>query len=565
MTSVAGILRTVYPQSDIKRVGYRNKPFYGRVKKRTDMSGDYTAVAMRYASQLGASNDFATAQASKSGNAYAKFQVTAFEDYALGGITTKTLRMAKDKGSIVDGLKEEMEGLSYVASWRLAASLYKNGGGAIGVVGSGATGTAITLATPNDIVFFQKGQKLDGATTDGTTGSVISGGVIAVISAINRDSGIITATGGNWDAATGINGITTGNYLFSRGDFGLKLKGLDAWLPATAGGTLFGVNRDVDSSLSGNRVTAQANIEETLLWMMERTFRDGGLIDDVYLHPTDYRALTVELGSKKTYTTTTGKAFDADVGFSGIEIQGIGSKATVYPDPYCPKGVAYGLQMDTWTLWSAGDAVGVLNDDGNKMLRDATTDSIEIRMGGYSSLACDAPWMNCRATLPVTALAAPAGEGGPQLAHPLRSVRFRKETAMSSTTQRTIKGKVREETHISFMFKPNGSSAIDNTVTKGAGSKHVTVTRNNVGVFDLKVQGTYGQFMGGDVALFRASTTAGHSFQFAGLPIDNSTYQLVTLVYQVNAAGTFAPADLAADADTWVSVTLKFRNSSGTP
>jgi hypothetical protein len=402
--SLVGLLKTTYPQKDIKRVGYKNHPFYAMVKKNTGLAGEPMAISIRYASQSGASSLFSAAQANKRPNKYTAWQVRSHDEYAIGGITTKAIRLARgDKGAIVDALKEEMAGLAYIASLRMAYGLYKNGGGAIAQVGSGEGTPTLTLAEPNDIVFFQVGMALDGSTDDGTTGSVITGGVGAVITAVNRDDGTITTTGGvDWDSATAITGIVAGDYLFPKGDFGIRLKGLDAWLPATAptgGDSFYGVDRSVESNLSGNRVTAQATIQETLLWGMERTFREGGQVDTIFMHPSDYRALIVSLGSQVVYNSKSASDM-ADVGFKGVEIVGIGTSATVHPDPMCPKGYAFGLQLDTWTLWSAGDTIGVLNDDGNKMLRDGSSDSIEIRMGGYPALVCDAPWCNFRAALP---------------------------------------------------------------------------------------------------------------------------------------------------------------------
>ena len=50
--------------------------------------------------------------------------------------------------------------------------------------------------------------------------------------------------------------------------------------------------------------------------------------------------------------------------------------------------------MDTWALYSMGDAIQVLSHDGQRMLRQNGYDGVEIRMGGYYQMGCRAPGYN---------------------------------------------------------------------------------------------------------------------------------------------------------------------------
>lgn len=402
-TSLAGILKQLYPYTKVKEVGYKNRPLLGMLKKRTDFSGESIFVPVRYSHQLGRSATFATAYANQSPNAYKKFSITLADDFAVGGIDGKAIRLARDAGAIKDGLKSEIDGLMFGLYNSLCHSLYGNGGGAIGrVSAAGAAATTLTLATPRDVVNFYVGMLLDGGTTDGMSGSVIAGGAAAKITAIDRDTSTITSNGANWNAATGINGLAATNYLFARGDFGLKVKGLSAWIPSTApagGDSHFGVDRSVDSNLGGLRVSAESTIFESILSGLERVFLEGGAPDVIMTNPSDYRALAASIEGQKTFSAKPSPDV-AGLGFKGFEIAGPGGAATVHADPYCPKGTAFALQLDTWTLWSAGEAVGYLDDDGNKMLRGASTNAVEVRLGGYQQLVCDAPWFNVRVALP---------------------------------------------------------------------------------------------------------------------------------------------------------------------
>ena len=50
--------------------------------------------------------------------------------------------------------------------------------------------------------------------------------------------------------------------------------------------------------------------------------------------------------------------------------------------------------MKSWKLYSLKEPVRILDLDGNKVLREATADAVELRVGGYFQLGCDAPGHN---------------------------------------------------------------------------------------------------------------------------------------------------------------------------
>jgi hypothetical protein len=57
------------------------------------------------------------------------------------------------------------------------------------------------------------------------------------------------------------------------------------------------------------------------------------------------------------------------------------------------------LQMDVWKLYSLGAAPKLLNQDGNRVLRQSDEDGVEIRTGYYAQLGCRAPGFNIRLKL----------------------------------------------------------------------------------------------------------------------------------------------------------------------
>lgn len=403
-TTIANILKEQWDPNTLREVFYDNCPLFALVKKKDNLTGEGISKVLRYASHAGGSATFSRAQANKNPNRYAKFQLTRAKDYVLGSIESEAIRASKGKeSSLVDAVEAEMAGMTSHHRVSVCGSLYRNGGGAIGVIdSSGAAATTITLATPDDVIFFEVGMQIDGATTDGTSGAVITGGAASVIAAIDRETGALTNdASANWSAGTGINGIAAGNYLFRGGDFGAKVKGLDAWLPSSAPGstTFFGVNRSLDTTrLGGIRVSAQNNIQETLLKGMALAFREGGKVDHIFLNPEDHRLLVLALDNKVQYVDV--KTDSPNVGFKGIQITGASGSAKVIADPFCPRSVAYGLQLDTWTYHHMGEIGSLLDEDGNMYLREGSADAIEIRMVTFSQLGTDAPGYNFRAALP---------------------------------------------------------------------------------------------------------------------------------------------------------------------
>jgi hypothetical protein len=402
VSNVAEILNRLVEPGDQKTL-YEKAPLMGMMPKDTGFKGRSILMPLRYSPEPGGSAVYARARANKNPSKYKEFEVTRRKDYALGSLTTELYRAAKGGGeaAIVDALTSVINGLKNTAKRSLVVSLYRNGGGARGRVASGQGSSTITLLTPDDIVNFEVGMQLDGATTDGTSGSVITGGASSVIVSIDRDAGTITNSAVNWNNAAAIDGIAANNYLFRGGDFGATIIGLDGWIPSTVTSTAFyGVDRTADSErLGGCRLsTTPATVEATLLDLLKRVYRAGGAPDHAFLHPEKFNKLVKELGSKRTYTDA--RSSDASIGYRGLVVEGQGGQCKVFSDPNCQRDTLWALTMDTWKFRTLGEPMGILDEDGKMMLRESDDDALELRLATYGAVTCDAPAYNGRATLP---------------------------------------------------------------------------------------------------------------------------------------------------------------------
>ena len=399
-TSFAAALKTLWPQKRIAEIMYRNQPFLAAVPKDNNFGGANRVVAARYATPGSAShtasNPF-TAGGAAVGK-YAKWTVTRSSDFGSASLTGEVIKASQgDQNALISALDSEMKGLMHTLSRRLGIKLFRNYGGSMGQInasyaGSGAT--TITLATVADVVNFQVGYQLQAQTTDGTSAGTLRAAT-ATITGLDRTAGTLTVS------FSGGTDFAANDYLFQKGDIGLSFYGLGSWLPTTApasGDSFFGLDRSADTTrLAGVRYATGAGgpIEETLVDACVLVAREGGMIDLVLVNPIDWGNLVKALGSKVIRT----EFKTANFGFQALEIMTGTGPVKVVADLNCPKGYAYGIQLDTWTFASLGDAPMIFDLDGQQLLRDNGSDSYTVRAGTYGQLYCEAPGYNFVATL----------------------------------------------------------------------------------------------------------------------------------------------------------------------
>jgi len=388
MTTFAAALKQHYTDEKIENMVYKDNPFLAMVSKYEDFGGENLKLPVKYGIPMGRSATFADAVANKSASQLKAFLLTRKADYAIASIANETIEASKgNANAFIEAATFEIDGAIESATRSLAVSLFGDGTGSIGIIGSMATTTAsndtITLATIQDITNFEVGMQLNFGTAT----------VNKEISSINRDTGVFIL-----DAASG--GTTT-EAIYVDGDKDNMLKGLSAWLPSTAptsGDSFFGVDRSADSTrLAGIRFDASSlPLEEGLIGAAARVAREGGKPDVCFLNYSNFGDLEKALGSKVSYVDV---KVNPEIGFRGILIHGPRGPIKVIPDQNCPNGVAYMLQMDVWKLYSLGKAPKILDSDGLKFLRESTADAVEARIGYYAQLGCRAPGFNVRVGL----------------------------------------------------------------------------------------------------------------------------------------------------------------------
>ena len=388
MTTFAAALKQHYTDEKIENMVYKDNPFLAMIAKYEDFGGENLKLPVKYGLPMGRSATFADAVSNKSASQLKAFLLTRKADYAIASIANETIEASKgNANAFIEAATFEIDGAIEAATRSLAISLYGDGSGQIGVVGSLATTTAsndtVTLATIQDITNFEVGMQLNFGTATSNK----------EISTINRDTGVILLTGAS--------GATTTEAIYVDGDKDNKLTGLGGWLPSSAPGStdsFFGVNRSSDATrLGGIRFDGSSlPIEEALIGAAARVAREGGKPDVCFINYNNFADLEKALGSKVSYVDV---KVNPEIGFRGILVHGPRGPIKVVPDQNCPNGVAYMLQMDVWKLYSLGKAPKILDSDGLKFLRDSSADSVEVRVGYYAQLGCRGPGYNVRIAL----------------------------------------------------------------------------------------------------------------------------------------------------------------------
>jgi len=368
-------------------------------------------VPLIYGTPQGRSATFSNAQNNQTAPALASFFVYRVSNYQIATITNELLEATKDNaGAFIDEAKLVMDTAFRNISNDLALDLYSDGSGARGQISAISSGV-ITLSDASSVVNFEVGMALVSYSVSGSTYTQSTAAASGYVIAVNRYAGTITvsATAGgsagtptNWSTSfpmLGVDGDVAFGALSATTSF-KKVSGLGAWFPQTAPGpsdSFWGVNRSVDSRMYGviAQNTSNETIEEALIDAASLVAREGGQPDMCFMNFASYAALEKSLGSKVQYVDV--RHDEADIAFAGLKIHAPYGPITVIPDRNCPSRTAYLLQMDTLKFRSLGKAPHILTYglEGLEGLRVGNADALEIRIGYYGNLICNAPVWNC--------------------------------------------------------------------------------------------------------------------------------------------------------------------------
>lgn len=392
-------LKTLYPNKKVLDAAIQASasPFYAKVAKSTDFGGNNMVVPVFYADVGGRSHTFSEAQENKSDPLGKAFTVTRAKDYALASLDSEVILSSKgSEKAFVEALKRSMDSALNALGRSVGMQLFGDGTGSRGVVSSIAS-NVITLTRAGDATNFDVGQNIVVAAS--ASGTPRGSGTGVAITAIDRDAGTLTIA--STPASTAANDLIwiEGDYV-SASDR-LAMKGLGAWIPATAptsGDSHFGVDRSADvGRLAGHRINASSygTLKEALFAAAVKVAKHGGRPDTVFISHEGYESLLNDLGTKVQYS----EFKCGEIAFEGAKVHGPAGTLEVIPDVNCRSDQAFVLQLgkygpNTWELASLGQCPMILDLDGNKLLRESSSDSYEIRLAAFGNLVCRCPGWN---------------------------------------------------------------------------------------------------------------------------------------------------------------------------
>lgn len=407
LTAFDAALKQHYTSERVENMVYRDNPFMALVPKYENFGGKNLPIPLIYGNPQGRSKTFSNAQTrgAATNTLVTDFVLTRAKDYSIATIDNETLEASKgDANAFMEAATTEIDGAINSLTRSLAINLFRDSSSYIGQISAepseNASTFTITFKDPEDITNVEVGQVLViySAKSGGSQRSSDGSDVDFPVAAVDRDAGTATLTG-TYDAS---GTIAADDFIFVEGDRGNGMAGLEDWIPDSAPGAtaFFGVDRSVDvSRLGGLRLDGSSlPIEEALIEADQKAARDGARLDHFFLSHKKFGELKKALGSKVQYIDLRpGK--DATFSFRGVMIDGSKGPIKVVPDQNARNSRALGVQLNTWKLYSLGKAVRVIDTDGLQMLRQASSDGVEVRYGSYANLGCRAPGWNINVQL----------------------------------------------------------------------------------------------------------------------------------------------------------------------
>lgn len=376
----------------------------------------------------GGSANLGNAQTYQTAPATASFLLTTVNVYRVGSIQNQFLRAsAQNIGAFMPAAKMNVKSLYMGAANDIAFQMFSDGSGVRGTYGLGSgsiSSGVITLDNLGMVYQFSVNMALNSFSISGATATQSTGGAIGYVVAVDTGAGTITVsatqggaagTPSSWSSSFPYLG-RVGDTLFTSNGLNsanmLCIAGLGAWIPTTVPGgsdSFFTQNRSVSpTKLAGLRfVGSSESIQDCLIDatnQLAAQSSEAGDPDVIFINPVSYQTLVKNLTSQGVYQMIRAKVNEeVEISFKALVLPTANGEISVIQDRNCPAQTAYILTMKTWKLRSLGKVPQFLTFPGFYDLLGFPIpgqDAVEIRVGGYLNLSCNAPGANAVVTLP---------------------------------------------------------------------------------------------------------------------------------------------------------------------
>ncbi len=399
-------------------------------KDETEMGlgGKYFPVPVLSDTGAGRSANFGIAQTYQSAPVTVEFNVTRVQNYSLATLTGDFLRAsAQNIGAFMPGAELNVKAAFQSIGNDLAHDIFSDGSGTRGSYGIGSgsiSGGVITLDSIGMVYQFAVNMALVSFSVSGQTPTQSTGAAIGYVIAVDTGLGTVTVSATQGGAAgTPSNWSSSFPYLAQAGDVNfisnglnsanmLKIAGFGFWIPSVApsgSDNAFGVNRSISpTKLAGLRFAgASESIQDALIDAVNQLAANGseaGDPDFIFINPVSYQTLVKQLTSQGVYQMIKAKINeDVSISFKALVLPTANGEVAILQDRNCPSQMAYIVCLKTFKLRTLGKCPMFITYPGfydQLGIPVPGSDAIQLQIGYYGNLTCNAPGANAVVTLP---------------------------------------------------------------------------------------------------------------------------------------------------------------------
>jgi hypothetical protein len=373
-------------------------------RKDTNFGGEGAYVNIALSPQAGVSASFDEALANQSETKEVRFFVTHRKEYVIWSLQNDLIaRSMGDKNAVVSAIRYYADKARYAWGRRMAHVFWGNQGGAAGQLDSTTTltGAVIKLRVRSQMENFEVSRQLQFSTDDGSGTSpagLRNGGQKLQILKVDRSQTLPQVTvNANLNTVTG---LTANDFIFTAGDYSLKMTGLKGWLPATtptSGDSFFGVDR------SQIEPTRQAGFP----WAVNGGNKIVGLIDGIaaateagvgseglsgkymlFVSPKDWAEFVKDRESLRMADM---QGVNSKIGFKALMFESALGEVAIVSEPDVERGIGRLFDTGKVSLRTAGECPGNLLQGGREFEDHPADDAKRARMGTYGNIFHENP------------------------------------------------------------------------------------------------------------------------------------------------------------------------------
>lgn len=399
-------------------------------KDETEMGlgGKYFPIPAMYDTGAGRSANFGNAQTYQTAPQTVEFQVPRVQNYSLATLTGDFLRAsAQNIGAFMPGAELNVKAAFQSIGNDLAHDIFGDGSGTRGSYGLGAgsiTSGVIALDNLGMVYQFAVGMALVSFSVSGQTPTQSTSAALGYVIAVDTSLGTITVSATLGGAAgTPTSWGSSFPYLAQVGDVNfvsnglasanmLKIAGFGAWIPSVAPGgsdSFFAVNRSISpTKLAGLRFSgSNESIQDALIDAVNQLAANGseaGDPDFIFINPVSYQTLVKQLTSQGVYQMVKAQINEeVSISFKALVLPTANGEISILQDRNCPSQTAYIVTLKTWKLRTLGKCPQFLTYPGfydQLGIPLVGADAIQLQIGYYGNLTCNAPGANAVVSLP---------------------------------------------------------------------------------------------------------------------------------------------------------------------